>query len=91
VTDEPTLGEIGRRVSDVMAELRAIRAELVRRDVYDANRSTDELRVRAIEEDLAQSRQDRGAMRRLVYGALFSAAGSVVVQVIATYAQVAKH
>jgi hypothetical protein len=79
MADEPTLGEINRSVQDVKNELRAMRGELVRGDVYTANRSADDLRIRAVEADLKRIEDDRSAMRRLVYGAIFSAAGSVVV------------
>lgn len=80
MADEPTLGEVNRGVQDVRAELRAMRGELVRGDVYAANRGTDEVRLRTIEADLKQMQDDRTAMRRLVYGAIVTAGGSVVIQ-----------
>lgn len=85
--DEPTLGEIGRGVADIKAELRSLRLELVRRDVYDANRQTDELKVRAIEADLKQIQDDRTAMRRLLYASLATGVISIGVWVITTVGQ----
>jgi hypothetical protein len=86
MADEPTLGEINRSVQDVKNELRAMRGELVRGDVYTANRSTDDLRLRAVEADLKRIEDDRSAMRRLVYGAMFTAGGSVLVQGLIAWA-----
>lgn len=82
MADEPSLGEIGRGVADLKNDLRALRGELVRADVYQANRATDEIRIKAVEAELVQMKSDRAAMRRLVYTALLAAAGSTAVQVI---------
>lgn len=84
VAEEPTLGEIGRGVQELKAELRAMRGELVRSDVYAANRMADELRVRALEQDLTQMAADRQAMRRLVLGAVVTSVGALIVQAAAT-------
>ena len=84
--DEPTLGEIGRGVGEVKAELRALRGELVRQDVYQANRAADEIRMKVLEADVNQMQNDRTAMRRLVYGALFAAFCSAGVQIVVAFA-----
>lgn len=87
--DEPTLGEIGRGVNDLKAEIRLLRGELVRSDVYDAHRRTDDLRIqavdariKAVETELDGIQQNGAAMRRLVYAALLAAVGSAAVQAI---------
>jgi hypothetical protein len=83
VAEEPmTLGEIGRRINDLFAEVRGLRAELVRADVYTANRAADEARFKVIEAEQVTQRSDRTAMRRLVYGAFLSAAGSIVILIL---------
>lgn len=82
VEEPPTLSEIGRRLSevkaDVMGELRALRHDVVRADVYTAHRATDDLRLKVIEEELRQMADDRRAMRRLVVASVLAAVGSVV-------------
>lgn len=77
-----TLGEIGRRLSDVQQELRLLRGEVVRSDVYAAHRARDEDRFRAIEADIAAIQEDRNSTRRLVYAALATAGGGFVVQLV---------
>jgi hypothetical protein len=84
VADEPTLGEIARGVADLRADLRALRAELVRSDVYSAHRATDELRLKAVESSLTEMQQDRTALRRLIWAAVLTAAGGLVGQLIIT-------
>ena len=76
-----TLGEIGRRLTDLVSEVRALRSEVIRRDVYDADRRTDDRRISAVEARHAQDEAERGSLRRLVYGALLSTAGGVVVAI----------
>lgn len=88
VPDEPTLGEIGRGVSELKAELRSLRGELVRRDVYETQRQADADKVRAVELALAQIQDNATQMRRLVYGAIFTAGAGVIFQAMA---QVAGH
>lgn len=84
--DEPTLGEIFRGVADLKADVRAVRTEMLRSDVYAANRLGDEARIRAIEADLQQIRDERNATRKLLYGALATAAGSLVVNAVSAFA-----
>lgn len=73
--DEPTPGEILRGLTEIREELRALRSDLVRRDVYDAHRAEMDRRVQQIEED-------RTALRRTVYGAILVAVLSVIVQIV---------
>lgn len=87
-----TLGEIDRRLrdmredvsdklADLVTEIRSLRAELVRRDVYDANRITDQQRIFAAETDIEDIKKERTSMRRLVYSAVFSAIVGLAVTV----------
>jgi len=80
--DDITLGEIGRRLADLQADVRLLRGEVVRHDVYAANQARDEVRLRAIETDIAAIQEDRNSTRRLVYAALTTAAGGFVVQLV---------
>lgn len=81
MSDEPTLGEIGRGVTDLKAEIRLLRGELVRADVYAANRQVDDVRIGAVEAGLQQIRDASQAVRRLVYGALLTAGAGIAVQI----------
>lgn len=98
MSDEPTLGEIGRRLtyfqedvarqftssredvahklSDVTEEIRLLRAELVRRDVYDANRITDQQRIFTIESQVKEVAERRRSHQLLLYSAVAVAVAS---------------
>lgn len=87
-----TLGEIDRRLrdmredvseklSDLATEIRSLRTELVRRDVYDANRITDQQRIYTVENRIDGIDKERNTMRRLVYSAVFSAIVGLAVTV----------
>ncbi len=93
MADEPSLGEVNRNVTALRGELQSMRGELVRTDVYSANRLADDLRIKAVETLLADNTatirtelktitDNSSAMRRLVIGALVSAAFAVVAQVV---------
>jgi hypothetical protein len=85
VADEPSLGEVNRNVTELRSDLRSIRGELVRADVYAANRAADELRIKAVETELAEMQADRASMRRLVFAALLTAGGAAAVQAISAF------
>lgn len=81
MSDEPTLGEIGRGVTDLKAEIRLLRGELVRADVYAADRRVDDVRITAVEAGLKQIQDAAIATRRLVYGALITAFAGAALQI----------
>lgn len=87
-----TLGEIDRRLrdmredvsdklADLATEIRSLRTELVRRDVYDANRITDQQRIFVIESKIDGIERERNTIRRLVFSAVLSAIVGVAVTV----------
>lgn len=91
--DEPSLGEVNRNVTALRGELQSMRGELVRSDVYSANRLADDLRIKAVETllsdntttlraELKAMQENSTAMRRLVLGALISAAFAVLAQIV---------
>lgn len=93
MADEPSLGEVNRNVTALRTELQSMRGELVRTDVYSANRLADDIRIKAAETLLSdntaalraelKSIQDNStAMRRLVIGALVSAGFAIVGQIV---------
>jgi hypothetical protein len=82
--DEVTLGELGRMLVDLKADVRSLRGEYLRADVYSANQAVLEVRLRAVEASLAAMHEGRTAMTRLVYSALVMGIGSLVVQLIVT-------
>lgn len=90
--NDVTLGEIDRRLrdmredfsdklTDVTAEIRSLRTELVRRDVYDANRITDSQRIYTVEGKVQDIEGERRLMRRLVYTSFFTALSGAAVTV----------
>lgn len=93
MADEPSLGEVNRNVTALRAELQSMRGELVRTDVYLANRLADDVRIKATETllsdntatlraELKSIQDNSAAMRRLVIGALVSAGFAIVGQIV---------
>jgi hypothetical protein len=92
INNDVTLGEIDRRLrdmrndfsnklGDMTTEIRSLRTELVRRDVYDANRITDQQRIYVVEGKVQDIEAERRLIRRLVYTAAFTAVSSAMVTV----------
>ncbi len=93
MADEPSLGEVNRNVTALRGELQSMRGELVRTDVYSANRLADDIRIKAVETllndntatirtELKTIQDNSAAMRRLVLGALVSAGFAILGQVV---------
>lgn len=93
MADEPSLGEVNRNVTALRSEVQSMRGELVRGDVYSANRLADDIRIKAVETLLADNtatiraevktiQENSAAMRRLVLGALVSAGFAVAAQIV---------
>lgn len=81
--------EISRRFDDILAELRLLRQELVRRDVYEAERRADAAEVAtlrgdvsALERRLAESDEARAGTRRSASVAVLAALLSLGVQLL---------
>jgi len=92
MADEPSLGEVNRNVTALRHDLQSMRGELVRNDVYSANRLADDIRIKAVETILSDStdalradikamQENSAAMRRLVLGSLIGAGFAVVAQI----------
>jgi hypothetical protein len=88
-----TRAEIGHRFDDILTELRLLRQEVVRRDVYDAERRGDAatmagLRtdVDALERRLVASEESKASARRqaafAVFAALLALAVNLLIQFI---------
>lgn len=93
MSDEPTLGEIGRRLEsfqesfrqsmgNVTEEIRLLRAELVRRDVYDANRITDQQRIFSVESQIKDLTNQKRSYQLTTYSALAIALCTLVVSIL---------
>lgn len=93
MADEPSLGEVNRNVTALRGELQSMRGELVRTDVYSANRLADDIRIKAVETllndntatlrtELKTIQDNSTAMRRLVLGALISAGFAIAGQIV---------
>jgi hypothetical protein len=85
--------EVSRRFDEILAELRLLRQELVRRDVYEVERREAASEVAGLREDmatlerrLAASDASRVSMRRsaglAVLAAVLSLIGSLIIQLI---------
>lgn len=92
-TETVTLGEIGRRLVDLAQEVRALRAEHVRRDLYDAHRAATEAAISSLDrrhesemtqlrETLADRERERQSMKRLVMAAVLAAGLSLLTQLL---------
>lgn len=77
-----SIKEIARTIADFRQEFRTGIAQLVRTDVYRAEQSAFDARVKRIEEDKARDESEKDSFRRLVYGALITAGGSLLVTIV---------
>lgn len=76
--DDMSLREIARTLADFRLEFRSQVAQLVRADVYRAEQAAHMARTAALEKDRERDDTERAAMRRLMLGALVTAAASIV-------------
>lgn len=87
--DAPRLSEIARIIADFRSEFRDAVGSMVRRDVYDAQRQTTDVKISTIEAELrrtqVEAEKDRAArvtMKNIMIGALLSGIVSLAVSVI---------
>jgi hypothetical protein len=90
IDEPPTLSEISRTISDFRAEVRGQFGQLVRADVYGAERSALLQRLDTLERDLQRVEADRSreadtaaATRRMMMAAVIGAAASLVATLMA--------
>jgi len=76
--DDMSLREIARTLSDFRQEFRSQVAQLVRADVYRAEQAADRARVATLEKNAEREDSGRANDRRLVWGAIITAALSFV-------------
>lgn len=79
---EVTMGEIGRALSEIREEVRALRSDLVRRDVYEAHRAATSADIVRIDTVLARQAEERTATRRGITLAVLAGVISLLVQVV---------
>ena len=72
--DDISIREVARTIADFRSEFRGAVAQLVRADVYRAEQAALEARIKRIEEDKLRDESDKTSFRRLVYGAIITAA-----------------
>lgn len=82
--DAPTLGEIARMIFQVRQDLREMRGEHVRADVYAVAHKALEDRVAELARDLEALQESRRSYQRMAAGALIAAGGSLLVQFVIT-------
>lgn len=82
-----TLGEISRTLHALQEEIRALRGEHVRRDLYDAHRQATAAEIAQIRTELDRRDDDRTQTRRMVYGVGLAAALSLATQLITALAR----
>ncbi len=73
--------DFGTKLTDISSEIRSLRSELVRRDVYDANRITDQQRIFSAEQKLQEMEGERRFIRKLVYSSFFTAFSGTAVTI----------
>ena len=76
--DDMSLREIARTLSDFRQEFRSQVAQLVRTDVYRAEQAGDRARIATLEKNAEREESDRGQDRRMVWGAIITAAASFI-------------
>lgn len=81
-SDDVTLQEVARTLSDMRQEFRTQLSTLVRTDVYRAEQAATELRLKRIEEERGRDESEKDSFRRLLYGAFLSSAGALVAALI---------
>jgi hypothetical protein len=77
-----TLGEIVRSLTDLREEIRALRAEHVRRDLYEAHRATFVAELARVERKVDTENESRTTGRRAATVAILGAGLSLLVQLI---------
>lgn len=97
MADEPTLREVvlrleslgaemARQLGHLADEIRELRRELVRSDVYEAHRQADRAEVDVVRSQVQQISEERRQMRMMVVTALLGAGLSIAAQVITSLA-----
>lgn len=81
-SDDVTLQEVARTLSDMRQEFRTQLSTLVRTDVYRAEQAATELRLKRIEEERGRDESEKDSFRRLLYGAFLASAGTLVAALI---------
>lgn len=66
----------------IVGELQMLRAESVRRDVYDQQRQTDKLALEQVKEELKEARQRKWAVWLAVGVAVFALAKDVIGEIL---------
>lgn len=80
-----SLGEVGRALHALQEEIRALRGEHVRRDLYDAHRQATDEKLDRLRSELTDRDARADADRRMVRGALIAAALTLAVQLVMAY------
>ena len=80
--DDVTPGEIVRTLRGLQEEIRALRGEHVRRDLYEAHRATVAADIARLDKALSDAENDRKTRNRSVNAALVTAGLSLLVQFI---------
>lgn len=77
-----TLGEIVRSLTDLREEIRALRGEHVRRDLYEAHRAEIGATLGRLEDQLRARDEERTMWRRQITLAVVSAGLSMLVTLV---------
>jgi len=85
--DDVTPGEIVRTLRGLQEEIRALRGEHVRRDLYEAHRATVAADISRIDEAVKQTERDRKNRGWAINLALIGAGLSLLVQFIVLLAK----
>ncbi len=82
--DDVSLGEIVRGLADVRDEIRALRTEVVRRDIYEAHRMATQSELARLRSEIDGWTRDRTQTRRQALIAIYTAGLTLVLQLVVT-------
>ena len=80
--DDTPEGEVIRILNDFRSEMRGVLSELVRRDVYVADKTMEDFRISALEERARAEELYRRTTRNISLGAFLSALLSLAILVL---------
>lgn len=92
--DTPRLAEIARTLSDMRAEFRSALEGMIRRDVYNADMRTQDVKINGLQSQVSQlgaelekERQQKSNTRNTMLTAVFTAGLSLVVTIVSIFIQ----
>jgi hypothetical protein len=80
--DDMSLKEIARTLADFRQEFRSQISQLLRADVYRAEKAALEVRLSSLEKDRDSAEQQAAATRKLALGAVLTCVGTILAALV---------